>query len=217
MAPAFVVYADDAEVLNGSASSDGGFDFAGVDVFAACNNFVTAASDNVEIAFGVNVAEVVGSEGGIGVSVRKVSQHSGACLDDNMSSFVRLAARAEIVLDFDRDVGKGFADAANRMVVAGAEFFGGEGGDLGSGFGHAVGEGDRQVLGSGLLEKAIPGGGAAEEDGFEALEFGLVNEALKLGGDEGKIEGFELDVGEMAVFEFFPVPKDELAPGEVRS
>ena len=88
---------------------------------------------------------------------------------------------------------------------------------MGGGFGHAVGEGDRQVLGSGLLEKAIPWGCAAEEDGFEALEFGLVNQALELGGDKGKMKGFERDVGEVTVFEIFPVPKDKLAPGEVRS
>ena len=31
------------------------------------------------------------------------------------------------------------------------------------------------------------------------------------------MEGFERHIGEMAVFEFFPVPKDELALGEVRS
>ena len=110
-------------------------------------------------------------------------------------------------------MGKGVADA----LEAGAKFGGGKGGDLGGSFGHAVGEGDRQVLGSGLLEKAIPWGCAAKEDGFEALEFGAVNQALELGGDEGEMEGFELDVGKMAVFEFFPVPKDELALGEVRS
>ena len=38
-----------------------------------------------------------------------------------------------------------------------------------------------------------------------------------MGGDKGEIKGIERDVGEVTVFEIFPVPKDELAPGEVRS
>ena len=40
---------------------------------------------------------------------------------------------------------------------------------------------------------------------------------MELGGDKGEIKGFERDVGEVTVFEIFPVPKDKLAPGEVRS
>ena len=68
-----------------------------------------------------------------------------------------------------------------------------------------------------MLEEAIPGGCAAKEDGFEALEFGAMNQFLELGGDEGEIEPFEWDVGKIAVFKFFPVPDDKLAVGEMRS
>ena len=56
-------------------------------------------------------------------------------MDVDIARFARLAQNAAIVSDFDADVGKGFADA----IAAGAEFVGGEGGDLGGGFSHAVG------------------------------------------------------------------------------
>ena len=72
-------------------------------------------------------------------------------------------------------------------------------------------------MGSSLLEETLPGRCAAEEDGFEALEFGAMNQFLELGGDEGEIEPFEWDVGKIAVFKFFPVPDDKLAVGEMRS
>ena len=68
-----------------------------------------------------------------------------------------------------------------------------------------------------MLEKAIPGWGATEEDGFEALKFRAMNQFLELGGDEGEIEPFELDVGKIAVFKLFPVPDNELALGKMRS
>ena len=68
-----------------------------------------------------------------------------------------------------------------------------------------------------MLEETFPRGCAAEEDSCEALKFGAMNQFLELGGDEGKIELFEWDVGEIAVFKFFPVPDDKLALGEMRS
>ena len=40
---------------------------------------------------------------------------------------------------------------------------------------------------------------------------------MELGGDEGEIEFFEWDVGEIAVFKFLPVPDNELAVGKMRS
>ena len=56
-------------------------------------------------------------------------------MDVDIARFARLAQNAAIVSDFEGDVGKGFANA----ITAGAKFVGGEGGNLGGGFSHAVG------------------------------------------------------------------------------
>ncbi|MFM2430025.1 MAG: hypothetical protein RLZZ511_1238 [Cyanobacteriota bacterium] len=127
LAPAIVGQTNDDDILDQARGADGGFDFGGEDVFAAADDFGAVAALDVEGVLMIEVAEVVDCEG-LGGEVA-AHQRSGLNLQGNIG-------RGD-----DLGVGQDLTAAC----VSGEKVGGFERGDLASGFGHAVGGGDREA------------------------------------------------------------------------
>lgn len=62
LAPLRVVLAADTGFEDGGVGEQGGLDLGGIDIFAAGDDQVVAAVEDVEVAFGIEVADVAGGE-----------------------------------------------------------------------------------------------------------------------------------------------------------
>lgn len=114
-------------------------------------------------------------------------------------------------------MGEGGATAGVALEKAG----GGEGGDLGGGFGHAVGESQGDVVVAGGVEQIFPGGCTTDEDGFAGgepgAEGGILERSLQLSWDQGDEEFLWVDGWEVSGLQLFEGGEGKFAAGEERS
>ena len=170
---------------------EGGFDFGGYDVFAAADDEVATPLEDPEVTVVVEAAQVAGVQPAIAQSAGRflrlivVAAHDGGAAHEDLAHG---AGRQRLaIVAGNAHVGEEEGAAAGSRLAPG--LLRRRGGDLGGGFGEAVGGGDGQIQLAALLQEGRGRGGAAEEDAAQGRREGPAvaggEKAVEHGGHEG--------------------------------